>query len=188
MLHPPVSPHMNSRTEWPTLVVAIWLMGYRWLAEHARRPALLYGVIVLALIGPLILVGDEWRSTVGTSEDGWGLYGMDGRARRRCALMAAVLLYEGLRRLRSGGLDQVTSVKLLTSQLKSAPRFLVHLLRHATPNTVGSSVTLYMLRRGAIMRRVEVKPGTAGFWHDPVSGKASPIRQLTATASDPRRL
>jgi len=82
----------------PSVLSAILLMGYCWLAGRTPRPLLLYGAIVLAVVGPLVFVLDEWAIERGYIVLGRGyMVWMDALVGVALLWMPA-LLYEGLRR------------------------------------------------------------------------------------------
>lgn len=82
----------------PMLFFALVLVGYRWLAGRTRRPALLYGAILLVVVVPFVVVIDDWAIerrylAFGAGYTIWmdALVGM-------VLFWLPVLLYEGLRR------------------------------------------------------------------------------------------
>ena len=82
----------------PSVLSAMLLMGYRWLAGRTPRPLLLYAAIMLAVAGPLVVVLDEWAIERGYVILGRGyMVWMDALV-GVALLWLPALLYEGLRR------------------------------------------------------------------------------------------
>lgn len=81
----------------PAVLCALLLMGYRWLAGRTRRPALLYGAILLAVVGPLIVLLDDWAIERGYLATGGGYTVWMDALVGVALLWFPALLYEGLR-------------------------------------------------------------------------------------------
>lgn len=81
----------------PSVFVALLLMGYRWLGRRTDRAAAVYAVFLLAVVAPLIVVGDTLALESGYIAFGAG-YTVWGDMLLGVALFALpVLTYEGLR-------------------------------------------------------------------------------------------
>jgi hypothetical protein len=83
---------------WPALLVALVLAGYRWLLAHARRPRLAYGVLLLALFAPFVLLADRWALGAGRLAFGGGYALWHDVLLGQALLWLPVLLYEAARR------------------------------------------------------------------------------------------
>ena len=83
---------------WPALLVALVLAGYRWLLAHARRPRLAYGLLVLALFAPFVLLADRWALGAGRLAFGGGYALWHDVLLGQLLLWLLVLFYEAARR------------------------------------------------------------------------------------------
>lgn len=82
----------------PIVLSAVVLMGYRWLVGRTRHPALIYGAALLAVVFPLIVIGDSLAIRSGYLAFGAG-YNVWMDALLGMGLLGLPLLaYEALRR------------------------------------------------------------------------------------------